>query len=702
MPGWPLADHETATLGCSCNHSRSTAQMCRQQSRLCLTAEEELAAEESLSIYCKPVEFYNILQRRALRKPSFLQRCLQYKIQAKNKRRIQVSISLPGNLKSEFQPQNHFPLYLILARPIANINLGEHAAVYGICRSKKLSSFFEYGKKETEVTFIIPEIRKLSTVRGANLNMILLSMDTSDGNHLPEGGECVATCPAKLEGNCFWGKVPIESLYSSLEKCVTLSLGHRSEMISTIEMCPSSLKSSFLVQQNCLNFRYHNIDSLSSYKVQLSLCAQEVGAGEKSPYDSYTYNDVPASTLPHIIRLRSGNVLFNYRYYNNKLQKTEVTEDFSCSFCLVQCASFKGLRYHLCTCHDLFNFEFWVTEEYQAVNVSVRTDISRSEALSDGVDPRLQTFFFCSKFRRRRRLKTLTQNVNHIHPHVLELDSPEEAMEGSEDECLQKGMDLSSSCMPLSHPEVTEIPNGLSDGSSYKVDEKLQKTLYGEAQLLSTRQKSESYGSENHLALECTEHRSFSPDTAAFCVATAQASTSNDCTQPMLGSHSLSSTMLQFAKTRRLSVERGDPRSRTLLTKRQFFHSHRAQPMALEQVFSEPDSEDEVDDDIADFEDRRMLDDFVDVTKDEKHIMHLWNSFVRKQRVLADGHIPWACEAFTKLHGHNFVQAPALLWCWRLFMIKLWNHSLLDSRNMNNCNLILEKYQSENNDHKPS
>lgn len=30
--------------------------------------------------------------------------------------------------------------------------------------------------------------------------------------------------------------------------------------------------------------------------------------------------------------------------------------------------------------------------------------------------------------------------------------------------------------------------------------------------------------------------------------------------------------------------------------------------------------------------------------------------------VLADGHIPWACEAFTKLHGHDLVQAPALNW----------------------------------------
>ncbi|KAG0484816.1 hypothetical protein HPP92_008683 [Vanilla planifolia] len=117
--------------------------------------------------------------------------------------------------------------------------------------------------------------------------------------------------------------------------------------------------------------------------------------------------------------------------------------------------------------------------------------------------------------------------------------------------------------------------------------------------------------------------------------------------------------------------------------------------MALEQVFSDHDSEDEVDDDIADFEDRRMLDDFVDVTKDEKQIMHLWNSFVRKQRVLADGHIPWGCEAFTQLHGQDFIQAPALLRCWRLFMIKLWNHSLLDARTMNNCSIILEKFQKE-------
>jgi len=35
----------------------------------------------------------------------------------------------------------------------------------------------------------------------------------------------------------------------------------------------------------------------------------------------------------------------------------------------------------------------------------------------------------------------------------------------------------------------------------------------------------------------------------------------------------------------------------------------------------------------------QMLDDFVDVTKDEKQIMHLWNSFVRKQRSFLSGWI---------------------------------------------------------------
>eukprot|EP00268_Persea_americana_P036647 TRINITY_DN3615_c1_g1_i3.p1 TRINITY_DN3615_c1_g1~~TRINITY_DN3615_c1_g1_i3.p1 ORF type:complete len:475 (+),score=92.45 TRINITY_DN3615_c1_g1_i3:332-1756(+) len=459
MPGLTMVAHETKSLGCNCNWSRSSDQLCHQDSKVRLSSDEANAAEESLSVYCKPVELYDILQHRAFQNRSFLQRCLHYKIEAERQKRI---------------------------------------------------------------------------------------------------------------------------------------------------------------------------------------------------------------------RSGTGNVIFNYKYYHNTLQKTEVTEDFSCPFCLVRCASFKGLRYHLISSHDLFEFEFWVTEDFQAVNVSVKTDSWRSEIVADQVDPRLQTFLFCSKRRILRRSKNQRQNVKHLHAHVTKLDSPEAAGEVSHGDFMGKDADGSSNTME---------------------DDKISKTLFAENHMQSRNHKSECCCPENPCSVDCMEPLASSSNITGASSAVACASDDNDYTQLVSGSSR--GLPPQFAKTRKSSIDRADPRNYALLQKRQFFHSHRAQRMALEQVFADRDSEDEVDDNIADFEDRRLLDDFLDVTKDEKQIMHLWNSFVRKQRVLADGHIPWACEAFSKLHGRDLICAPALIWCWRLFMIKLWNHNLLDASTMNNCNIILQSYLEE-------
>ena len=51
--------------------SRSTDQMCNEDPRVHLSEEEKIAAEESLEAYCKPVEFYNIIQRHAIKKVCF-------------------------------------------------------------------------------------------------------------------------------------------------------------------------------------------------------------------------------------------------------------------------------------------------------------------------------------------------------------------------------------------------------------------------------------------------------------------------------------------------------------------------------------------------------------------------------------------------------------------------------------------------------
>ncbi|CAL0331707.1 unnamed protein product [Lupinus luteus] len=364
-------------------------------------------------------------------------------------------------------------------------------------------------------------------------------------------------------------------------------------------------------------------------------------------------------------RLRAGVVVFNYRDCYNMLRKTEVTEDFSCPFCLVQCASFKGLRFHLCSSHDLFNFEFWVTEDYQAVNVSVKIDISRSENVADGENPKSETFFFCSRPRKRKR-KDFTQNEKRASVKFLELDSPE----GRHNGFVEKNDDI------LSYK-----------GENISGTSSIQKNLQNGGQ------GGGKFDPDHPATMDYLEHVASSFNIPGVPIAMPLSSGDPECSKSVHRSDPVVP-----AKTKKLNMDRSDSKNRMLLQKRQFFHSHRVQPMALEQVLSDRDSEDEVDDDIADLEDRRMLDDFVDVYKDEKQVMHLWNSFMRKQRVLADGHIPWACEAFSKLHRKELISSPALFWCWRLFMIKLWNHGLLDACTMNNCSIILDSQKNEGSD----
>ncbi|XP_021772504.1 polycomb group protein EMBRYONIC FLOWER 2-like isoform X1 [Chenopodium quinoa] len=355
--------------------------------------------------------------------------------------------------------------------------------------------------------------------------------------------------------------------------------------------------------------------------------------------------------------LMDGNVIFNYRDHSNLLRKTEVTRQFSCPFCLMRCGSFKGLRSHLITSHDLFKCEFWVTEEYRAINVSVKTDALHSESFlqstAGGIEPRLQLFGFCSRPRKRKRPEDPHENGKYVYPHVLESALPALATGSNE------GEKDPSACPMSLNPRTGELCYSYENGNANGMD----------------------YAAAN--------------SNPGVPVARALSLEDIDCVQSTCGDKMTSLTLLPAAKSRKLSSEQTEPRSTLLLQKRQFYHSHRAQPMALEQVLSDRDSEDEVDNDIAALEDRRMLDDFVDVTKDEKHLMHLWNSFVRKQRVLADGHVPWACEAFLKVHGKLLIESPALFWCWRFFMIKLWNHGLLDAGTMNNCSILLEKQRDE-------
>ncbi|KAG8064121.1 hypothetical protein GUJ93_ZPchr0004g39478, partial [Zizania palustris] len=196
MPGLPLPDHDAANVRCETTCQRSSDEMCCQkfaaelspdeQLNPELSSDEQLIPEESLAIYCKPLELYNIIQHRANENPSYLQRCLLYKIHAKQKKRIKITISLSGSTNRELQAQNIFPLYVLFARPTSNVCVEGHSPVYRFSQTCLLTSFNDSGNSDhTEATFIIPDVETLTSTKAYGLTIILVSCGQV-GQHLDE------------------------------------------------------------------------------------------------------------------------------------------------------------------------------------------------------------------------------------------------------------------------------------------------------------------------------------------------------------------------------------------------------------------------------------------------------------------------------------------------------------------------------------
>ncbi|CAE6031421.1 unnamed protein product [Arabidopsis arenosa] len=143
------------------------------------------------------------------------------------------------------------------------------------------------------------------------------------------------------------------------------------------------------------------------------------------------------------------------------------------------------------------------------------------------------------------------------------------------------------------------------------------------------------------------------------------------------------------SRRKELYEERCEAKRLEGLKSRQFYHSQTMQPMTIEQVMSNEDSENETDDFALDLNERLRLERLVGVSKEEKRYMYLWNIFVRKQRVIADGHVPWACEEFAKLHKEEMKNSSSFDWWWRMFRIKLWNQGLICANTFHKCTTIL-------------
>ncbi|XP_071728643.1 polycomb group protein EMBRYONIC FLOWER 2-like [Rutidosis leptorrhynchoides] len=389
----------------------SRDQMRRRGHDVQLSPEEEVAAEESFEVYLKPVDLYNIIMTRTTENPLFLQRCLHYKLQAKNKRRIHLSVSISGAIDDEMDSQSLFPFYVFLARPLSTEN-AEHSAVYRFNNACELTAFSGAEiSSSARAKFVLPEISKLSEeVKSGSLVMLLVSCaDTTNPLGTDPSGDHIFSDSSNIGGYCLMGKIPMDLFHVEKNDVVV------AETTSTVDMCSCYMKLSCLDDEKHVSFKFpHNSEAVSILKqVPVFISAEELGAKDISAYDLYSYSDIPQDSLPQILRLRAGKVIFNFKYYNDTMQKTEVTENYTCAFCLMKCASFKDLKYHLTASHDLFRFEFLVNEDYQVVNVSVKINVEKYGF--GGVSPTEEAFSFCHRPMRRRKPKCRTPNANHSH-----------------------------------------------------------------------------------------------------------------------------------------------------------------------------------------------------------------------------------------------------------------------------------------------
>ncbi|XP_071707926.1 polycomb group protein EMBRYONIC FLOWER 2-like [Rutidosis leptorrhynchoides] len=398
-------------------------------------------------------------------------------------------------------------------------------------------------------------------------------------------------------GDCRMGKISLDFLESSTEISQNLSRGE--SVRATSEVCLEScrMKLDCSGEEKHISFSApHKSNTVSILQQVPVICAaQELGAKDITPYDLNEHNFILSNAIPQYPRLKVGNVIFNYRYYNNMMQRSEVTEDYGCPFCLMKCGSYKGLEYHLPASHDLFHFDFPITEDYQVVYVSTVTDALIFENIGSNIQK--WRIIPDGKFRmptNARKSSTQSHNPNQEHQLVLTSDTPATVSDS-------RGVFDHAEC-DLPGPSTTPASN----------------------HAVVTRCGPKSRALQLKLSLVKSLYSTYTYQSLFYC---------------------------------------------SLLQSGQFYHSRTNQPMALEQVYAEQDSEGEVDDDIADLEDQWRLD-FVDVSMDKKQMMHLCNSFVRRQRVLANGHIPWACEAFSVKHRQDLAKIHCYAGYYNLATIK--------------------------------
>ncbi|KAJ4907475.1 Polycomb group protein EMBRYONIC FLOWER 2 [Raphanus sativus] len=385
-------------------------QMHNEYFRAHMSEEEKIAAEESFNAYFYPTQLYTRLQDRAEKNPLFLQRSLNYQIEAKHQRRIQMSLLLSGSIDAAgIQTQKLFPLIIMLAKLVSSKPTAEDSAVYKFSRTCSITGV------DGQANFLLPDMGRLA-LKSRSLVILFISFAGARNSQF-----VIDSSKIHSGGQCLWSKIHLESLYSSWQKYPNMDLGEKATSVSLVEMQPCFLQP-MSMSQKCVVIQVPSnpLTSSSPQQVQVTISAQEVGATENLPYSSsFSLKDIPSSS---------------------------------------------GLECHMPSTHDLFNYEFWVNETYPVVNVSLKSETMINEfsnvhkkevQINEGDrNARLEPYPSSSKKSGRRKQKTPLRNSM---PGPLKITDDADSVKSEKSQIPPGGAESSTQLVPPRSPAELQM-----------------------------------------------------------------------------------------------------------------------------------------------------------------------------------------------------------------------------------------------------
>jgi len=156
----------------------------------------------------------------------------------------------------------------------------------------------------------------------------------------------------------------------------------------------------------------------------------------------------------------------------------------------------------------------------------------------------------------------------------------------------------------------------------------------------------------------------------------------------------LQSKGLNGAGKRKLQTKKGkgaESKRRKTDGQRQYYHSRTSQPITKEELALGVDSDDEVDCEKFAVEDKRALEEFVDVASEEKYFMHLWNCFVFQHPIYSDGYTGVGCKVFAE-HHKAVLATPSMRRCLVLHLVNLFDWNVVKGEHMENAIRIVDSF----------